>query len=106
MLRSGGQSTAAFEQSVVPWHPAAECTLCHAKKSFIGKFPCCRLCGNAVCEVETCSNLIQLEEMGKLVNVLTPGKAPAFQSQRDAVVAVCTSCEKTIQAAGRKAQIA
>jgi hypothetical protein len=95
----------AFEQSVVPWHPSGVCSLCHAKKTFYGKYPCCRLCGEAVCEQESCSNLLNLTEVGSLVNVLQKGMRPAFQTEKDGVITVCTNCEHTLQDAGRTAQL-
>ncbi len=60
---------------------------------------------NAVCDKSACSNVLILEELGKLVNVWKKEARLGFASAREGQIVVCTHCEETLKAAGRAAQL-
>eukprot|EP00055_Hartaetosiga_balthica_P001780 m.1853 g.1853 ORF g.1853 m.1853 type:complete len:420 (+) comp1649_c0_seq1:115-1374(+) len=99
--RSKYNSEEAFQKSIVSWNSSTTCTACSAGYSLLKSKTHCKLCGDTVCDADTCCNVFELVDIGKLVNVLQ-GRPTC---PRDLAISICASCEENVNQAARTSRL-
>lgn len=113
--QSGRDSDEAKAKSVVPWaHPAATCTLCRVELptgigdtfKFIGAVindkpvrANCWVCGASVCDRDSCSEMLVLQEIANFLGLPLPADAATVG---EVAIRGCRTCKDIVQdASGR-----